>query len=48
MAGGGGGLDRAEEELLGRADGSCAGRGGFKAWGDMGLWGGGKDGLEFS
>lgn len=47
-AGGGGGLGKAEEQLLGRAEGSCAGRGGFEAWGDMGLWGGGNDGLELS
>lgn len=45
---GGGGLGRAVEELLGRAEGSCAGRGGFGTWGDMGFWGGGGDGLELS
>lgn len=44
MTGGGGGLGWADEELLGRAEGSCAGRGGL---GDMGLWGG-RDGLELS
>lgn len=27
--GGGGGLGRSEDELFGRAEGSCAGRGGF-------------------